>query len=310
MDKRIKQLVSKIKCEAANEQEAVQAEQQMKRLWELSAQYKQSNQPAFDTEKNLARLKKRMQQERAPSQSRHLVWLRVAASLLFLLLGTWAINAYFFSDKTLETFYNQGQSVATISLSDGSSVQVYPGSKLIYPARFSRKAARETQLIGTAYFKVQADVAHPFIIQTENTQVKVVGTAFLLKAEPEASETSIKVEEGKVYFQDKATELELLIPAHQIGICQPDGILFQEPQILEGALLVELRDQPLARLFAQIERHHQWKVELQQDIRQCRLTGTFNISDPEKILRQINGFSSFNVSKIEEGTYRISGSCP
>ncbi|HKK77255.1 MAG TPA: FecR domain-containing protein [Saprospiraceae bacterium] len=309
MDNRIKKVISQIKSEEASEQEAARAAQQLAKLWALSDQYKQDQQPRFDTEKNLAQLKQKMQQAKAATRPRRLVWLRIAATLLFLLLGAWVARTYLFSENQLQTFYNQSESPQTLSLSDGSSVEIYPGAQLIYPSRFPQKAERDVQLSGTAYFKVQADVDHPFRIQTENTQVKVVGTSFLLKAESGASETSIEVQEGRVYFLDKVTKEEILVPARQIGICQQGGILFQEPIHVEGPLEIDMRNQPLVRLFAQMERHHPWEFEVQESIKQCRLTGTFNISNPEKVLRQINGFSTFDVSKIEEGAYRISGTC-
>ena len=310
MDKRIKQLVSQIENEAASEQEAKQIGEQMEKLWEASSQYKQQYVPKFDADKNLAQLKQRIAATKSPAKTRRLNGWRIAAAILFLAVGTWLANTYFFVDPRVQTFYNDQQEVVNLSLSDGSQVSLHPGGQLNYPKRFSRKTDRNVQLSGTAFFEVEANPKKPFIIQTPNTQVRVVGTAFLLKAEPDAIETTVKVEEGKVYFLDKSTRQEIFIPAKQTGICQAGGILFQEPTEIKGPLEVKMRNQPLARLFAQIERHHSWTFNLDKEIRQCPLTGTFDVSNPEKVLRQINGFSSFNVSREEENIYRISGTCP
>lgn len=310
MDKRIKQLVSQIKNEAATEQEARQIGEQLEKLWEASSQYQQEQVPAFNMDKNLAQLKQRIAAAKSPVKTRGLNRWRMAAAILLLAVGVWIANTYFFTEPAVQTFYNDQQEVIQLTLSDGSQVALHPGGQLTYPDRFSRKADRHVQLSGTAFFQVEANPDKPFIIQTSNTQVKVVGTAFLLKAEPDAIETTVEVEEGKVYFLDKSTREEIFIPAQQIGICQVGGILFVEPLQIEGPLEIKMRNQPLARLFAQMERHHAWTFDLQDEIKLCPLTGTFDVSNPEKVLRQINGLSSFNISKVEEDVYRISGTCP
>lgn len=308
MDNRIKQIISQIKSEETSEQEAIRVEKQLEKLWLLGQQYKQGQEPPFDTEKNLAQLKARMHQASPSYTPPAPLWIKIAAALLFVLLGTWVANTYFFSSQPFQSFHNQNMEAQLISLPDGSTVNVHPGAKILYPRRFSNAAQREVQLFGTAYFDVRA-ANRPFTIQTENTQVKVLGTAFLLRAEPGHQETSVEVKEGAVYFLDKESQQEIMIEAQQTGIQLSGGIIFQEPTQVKEPLMVNLRNQPLARLFAQLERHHDWEFDLQEDIRQCRLTGTFSISNPEKVLRQIDSFSSYQVVALAEGKYRISGTC-
>ncbi len=79
-----------------------------------------------------------------------------------------------------EIAINRG-SRTKIQLPDGSQVWVNSGSKLTYEGRFDG-STREVHLDGEAYFDVVKDAAHPFIVHTEGIDIKVLGTAFNVKA--------------------------------------------------------------------------------------------------------------------------------
>ena len=64
-----------------------------------------------------------------------------------------------------------------IVLADGSEVWVNSESELVYPVRFVGEK-RVVRLKGEAYFKVQADADHPFIVEANGMEVKVYGTRF------------------------------------------------------------------------------------------------------------------------------------
>ncbi len=68
-----------------------------------------------------------------------------------------------------------------IKLPDGSSVWINSGSKLSYANSFKGKD-REVELDGEAYFDVVKDADHPFIVHTSGIDIKVLGTAFNVKA--------------------------------------------------------------------------------------------------------------------------------
>jgi ferric-dicitrate binding protein FerR (iron transport regulator) len=68
-----------------------------------------------------------------------------------------------------------------IVLPDGSQVWINSGSKLTYNETF-KGTTRDVQLDGEAYFDVVKDAAHPFIVHTSGIDIKVLGTAFNVKA--------------------------------------------------------------------------------------------------------------------------------
>ncbi len=64
-----------------------------------------------------------------------------------------------------------------IVLSDGSKVWLNSGSKLIFPAQFS-KDKREVYLEGEAIFEVAHRQKQPFLVTSEHHEIEVLGTVF------------------------------------------------------------------------------------------------------------------------------------
>ena len=72
--------------------------------------------------------------------------------------------------------------VAKIVLPDGSRVWLNARSSPIYPNKFLAGQPRRVKLIGEAYFEVAHDKAHPFIVETEKMQTRVLGTSFNVRS--------------------------------------------------------------------------------------------------------------------------------
>ena len=60
-------------------------------------------------------------------------------------------------------------------LPDGTNVWMNAESRLTYPSRFTGNE-RFVQLSGEAYFQVTKDHSHPFVVQTDGLQARVLGT--------------------------------------------------------------------------------------------------------------------------------------
>lgn len=88
-------------------------------------------------------------------------------------------------------------------LSDGTTVFLNSGSKLIFPLVFKGKS-RKVELIGEAFFEVTTDSSKPFIVKTSEITVKVMGTAFNLQAYPDSKEISTTLVHGKVILEKES----------------------------------------------------------------------------------------------------------
>jgi len=90
--------------------------------------------------------------------------------------------------------YGQQQRVI---LSDGTSVRLNAGSRLVFPATFSGDK-REVYLKGEGFFEVYKDSQHPFIVKTDFVDIKVLGTTFDISAYEDESIASTVLVEGSV----------------------------------------------------------------------------------------------------------------
>lgn len=71
----------------------------------------------------------------------------------------------------------------TLTMTDGTAVRLNAGSRIEYPAVFNGKE-RRVKTAGEVYFKVAHDAAHPFTVETEGQEVRVLGTEFNVNAYP------------------------------------------------------------------------------------------------------------------------------
>jgi len=71
-----------------------------------------------------------------------------------------------------------------ITLPDGTLVWLNSNSKLSYAANLANKPERVVFLHGEAYFDVAHHQTHPFLVRTKKMSIKVLGTAFNVKAYP------------------------------------------------------------------------------------------------------------------------------
>ena len=96
----------------------------------------------------------------------------------------------------LLAFTNTMGAPAKVMLSDGSIVTLLPQSEIKYPAAFG--ALREVYLSGLAFFEVKRDEQHPFLVYTHDVTTRVLGTSFLVAADPDAGHTTVAVKTGRV----------------------------------------------------------------------------------------------------------------
>lgn len=108
-------------------------------------------------------------------------------------------------------------------LPDGSKLWLNAGSKVWYADSFS-DGKRELTLIGEAFFDIQHDPVHPFIIHTGGLDVKVLGTTLNVKAYPGDSAIETTLIKGKVEIdlKDRAGNNIVLHPSEKISI--PVGV--------------------------------------------------------------------------------------
>ncbi len=134
-------------------------------------------------------------------------FIRIAAAII-IGIGITLIGINYNSQFSVKTKIAE---TTEIELPDGSKVTLNAGSKLSYSKNNYGRENRMLKLRGEAYFVVEKDSNRPFIIQLDKAEVKVLGTAFNVKAYKKLNAIEVTVSEGKVSLYDKAVKQKQVI---------------------------------------------------------------------------------------------------
>ena len=120
-----------------------------------------------------------------------------------------------------------------IVLPDSTCVWLNSNSKLVYDGNMLNKSQRSVKLIGEAYFDVTKDKEHPFIIETDKYSVKVLGTAFNVRAYPGEikSETTLIRGLVELSLNGRHEQKVILKPNEKFSLSQSDNKELTEEEL-------------------------------------------------------------------------------
>lgn len=152
------------------------------------------------------------------AHTRRLVLARTfatAAAVALLCLSVW--TAYLYMQPVAMQTVSTLAETRTVSLPDGTSVTLNHYSTLTYPERF-KTDNREVELNGEAYFEVSKDKKHPFIVQTEAVDVRVLGTQFNVDAYRDSPDVRTTLLTGSVAVSNKSNSEHMILKPNEIAI--------------------------------------------------------------------------------------------
>jgi ferric-dicitrate binding protein FerR (iron transport regulator) len=106
--------------------------------------------------------------------------------------------------------------VVDIRLADGTQVWLNAGSSITYPVAFTG-IERRIQLKGEAYLDVSHNASRPFIVQTGDLTIQVLGTGFNVDAYATGDPVKVTLLKGSVKLFNKNAS-SLLKPGQQASI--------------------------------------------------------------------------------------------
>lgn len=132
-------------------------------------------------------------------------WLAVAASVVLVGGLSWLFisknqKSNGLSAETaviIKDILNNTPQKKTLTLSDGSTVELLSNSKLSYPENFN-SLKRDVLLNGEATFNIAKDVAKPFSVRNNSVIITVLGTRFTVKSDEVNNGTKVILQEGRV----------------------------------------------------------------------------------------------------------------
>lgn len=140
---------------------------------------------------------------------------RVAAVIIPLfLLGGFLLYSLSVGDELIEVTAAYGEQKRLL-LPDSSEIWLNAGSTITYPQTFAEDK-RLVTLDGEAYFIVSKDTTKPFIVETSQLSVKVLGTKFNVRAYTDDERISTTLTSGKVEVNVRSQLPRILQPNERL----------------------------------------------------------------------------------------------
>lgn len=139
------------------------------------------------------------------SRDSKIVFIKRTLSVAAILLMAFIINNLVprttnKSIDSIQVFSVPLGSRSKVLLADGTEVNLNSGSELTISEAFTSRN-RTATLTGEAFFNVKTDPNHPFIVRTDNFDIKVTGTRFNVCAYKEDKQSTTTLTEGKIELQ-------------------------------------------------------------------------------------------------------------
>lgn len=228
---------------------------------------------------------------------------RIAAILIpaFLIAG-----GYFYytsANNNLIEIHTAYGAEKHVFLPDSSEIWMNAGTSFKYPKKF-KGDQRTVYLDGEAYFSIRKDQSKPFVVQTGNISVKVLGTQFNVKAYPDDERIITTLTSGKVEIHTGANDPRVLKPNEQLTYNKNTlevnitEISVDETDAWRNGQLI-FSDAPLSEILQALERKFDVSISDNTTIPVSKLyTVKFlkneNLEEILGILQDIVGFSYQN----------------
>lgn len=275
--------------------------------------------PSIEAQKesNFQLLKKQMDTH-SPIHKQH-IWfsyIRQIAAAILLILSTSVASYYLYKDistsndmlAVYETVVPSG-SMSKITLPDQTVVWLNAGSVLKYNQSFGKKL-REVHLTGEGYFEVKKDTNKPFLVHTNELEVKVLGTVFNVRAYQNNLSVEVDLLEGKVdvsSFNGKTHQTLTMLPNEKI-IYNKENHTMQTHKVdankstLWKTGKLSFIDTSLPNILKDLERKFNIRISIQsKKMEYEKFTGSINLNlSLDEILHNIDVDKKYKWEKQDE----------
>lgn len=202
-----------------------------------------------------------------------------------------------------------------VLLPDRTKVFLNAGSRLVYPENFTGDT-REVMLVGEAFFEVQHDQNHPFLVHVGDLRIKVLGTRFNISAYPADNVIETVLAEGKVSmeqydagFFDQATEL---VPNQMASFNRTTKTtnvrtVDTDNYTLWTSGVLKFESTDLNRILKQVERFYNIRFHFSDPLLGgLRISGKLELNeDKDEMCRRISATASIKILKKGDDLYEV-----
>ena len=202
----------------------------------------------------------------APQSRRPLIFKFAAAAAAAVAVAAIAASSVYFLQPAMRTYATAVGERQTITLTDGSTISLNTNSVLKLSANANARLAVLER--GEAFFQIQHDALHPFIVTAAGHRITDLGTKFIVREESDALKVTLiegraRIETAGNTAKSRATDLTpgetVLASADALSkTMRPVAKLKNEASWQRGVLVFE--DATLADAARELNRYNTQKL--------------------------------------------------
>ena len=223
---------------------------------------------------------------------RALLWLAAVAAVMLpfiIFLGFQFLKPSYEGKEASFEIISPAWSRVRFSLPDGTSGWLNGGSSLSYNADFIND--RKVALSGEAYFDVFHDEKSPFVVNTADVTLKVLGTRFNVSSYKSEGKVEVVLEEGKLLFTEHAGKKSYTLTPDDLVNYDKREKTFTTEKVQTGKYIswtegkLIFRNDPVDVMARRLGRWYNADVEIRGDnFDRFRLRATFDDESLEQVL--------------------------
>lgn len=210
------------------------------------------------------------------------------------------------NDKTRATLTSNHNDIYKMTLEDGTKVWLNKSSSINFPISF-HKNYREVTVTGEVYFEVSHNPSKPFIVHTDQLNVRVLGTKFNVTGSTTA------LIEGSVELELKGTRQKVILSPGTEGVVDPESqslvvkAMDRESVIAWTTNRMIIKDSSLEEIMNRIGKKYGVKIQfMEETLKESRYTlYTNNDSTLGEMLVTLGKLNDITIT-LQEGTIIIS----
>jgi len=288
----------------------------IKYIWENSSQISEKTSDGKESTWQSILEKVDKETKRSPRIKRLVEIGRIAAVIVLLLGLSYVTFRILSSNENNSVRYITQASknqITVLELPDGSHIWLNKGAELLYPENFKNKE-REVILEGEAYFEVESDKKHPFLVHSDGLVTEAIGTSFNIKPVVSDNQIIVTLVTGNVILydsliQDKSIILEPGSSGLFSGSSRDLKIIEKtNPNFIAwktGILVFE--DTPLEQVCRQLSDHFSVTINCDQELvnKDRSLTARYDNINLDAILEIIGLTLDIKIEKLDSNTYSL-----
>lgn len=187
-----------------------------------------------------------------------------------------------------------------IKLSDGSVLMANAGTRLIYPDEFTG-GERRIYADGEIYINVAKDREHPFVVESKDFDVKVLGTTFNVCNSSDSTANVVLVE-GSIELTGRSKQTVRLRPGDMAELLNGNTTSLRQVDTADYISwtdgLIALRGETLGNLSVRLGRYYGIDISCDASLSDVKVYGKLDLRDSvEQVLSSIEEIVPMNISR-------------